>query len=81
MTTAVGITLTGICAGQNHIHLSVAVNGGQARAVTYEVDELAEPLSQDEGHRIVRDLLRLHFRGRTKAQAKTELQAGFTLVI
>jgi len=81
MTTTVGITLDGVCAGQNHAHISVAVNGGAARQLTVEADDLMAPVTLEEGKEALMTILRYHFRGRTKLQIKNELEAGIALVI
>lgn len=76
MTTSVAVTLESVCAGQGHAHLSVSVDGGAARPVTVEVDEVLGGLDWTDAKAALVMILRLHFRGRTKAQARAEFQAG-----
>lgn len=76
MTTTVDITLDGICAGQNHAHITAAVQGGGSQSFTYDADELVQPLSAEERRTGLLYVLRYHFRGKTKLQIRNELQAG-----
>lgn len=81
MTTSVSITLTGVCAGQNHAHLSVSVQGGAAKPFTVEIDEVLGGLDWTDARQHLLTILKLHFRGRTKAQANAEMQSPLNLVI
>lgn len=76
MTTTVSITLDGVCAGQNHAHLSVSIDGGNARQFTIEADEVLGGLDWTNARELLLTVLKLHFRGRTKLQIRNELQAG-----
>lgn len=76
MTTSVAITLTGVCSGANHAHLSVSVQGGAAKQFTVEIDEVLGGLDWTDAQQHLLTILKLHFRGRTKAQANAEMQAG-----
>lgn len=81
MTTSVSITLDGVCAGQNHAHLSVSVQGGAAKQFTIEIDEVLGGLDWADARAHLVTILKLHFRGRTKAQANAEMQSPLNLVI
>lgn len=82
MTTEVTITLVGFCASQGHVTVDVSAQGvAGTRRLTYEVADLRDALDWSDAERIARDLLRLHFRGLTNNQARTELQAGISLTI
>ena len=82
MTTSITVTLDGVCAGANHAHLSVSVQGGASKQVTVEIDEVLGGLDWSDAREQLLTVLRLHFRGRTKAQANAEMQAGpLSLVI
>jgi uncharacterized protein with HEPN domain len=81
MTTTVTITLDGFCASQGHVAVNVAVEGQATKRLVYEVPEIRDNLGWDDAHRIVRDLLRMHFRGMTLVQARNSLIAGVTVEI
>lgn len=84
MPTTVVVALEGLCAGQNHAHLSVTENGGPVRQFTFEAEDLMialNPITLDQAHDALSVILRYHFKGRTKLQIRNELQAGIELVI
>lgn len=68
-----------ICTGGGHLHTDVAVNGGTAREMAFDVDELRNPLSElsaEDRAQLAMLLLKVHFAGKTRAQMRAELQAG-----
>ena len=68
-----------ICAGGGHVSVDVALNGTQVLSPVYEVDDVRAPLADlttDERETLALLILKLHFAGKTRAQMKTELQAG-----
>jgi hypothetical protein len=82
VATTVTIALVGYCASQGHVTVDVSVQGvAGSKQLIYEVGELRDDLDWGDAQRIVRDLLRLHFRGLTLNQAKNELQAGIMVTI
>ena len=77
--TDITITLDNVCAGGTHARLKASVNGGAERAFVVDVDDLkAEPDEQDIIKALL-TLLRLSQRGKTRAQARSALQAGVTV--
>lgn len=64
---SVTLTLNRICSGQSHVHFNVSLNGGAAREYPFTVQDLREPLTQDERDVIIRGLLRLHQSDRSLA--------------
>ena len=72
------------CAGGGHTTIAVSLNGGAAKNVVYTTDELLAPLNTltaDEREMAALVILKLHFAGKTRAQAKTELQSGVTVTL
>jgi DNA-nicking Smr family endonuclease len=80
MATAVNITLQSVCAGQNHLHMSVTV-GNTTREYTFEADEVLAPITEEMIRGTIVTVLRLHLRGMTRLQARNTLQAGVNLSI
>lgn len=81
-----GFAFDGVCSGGDHVTLDISFNGGQPRSVVYTVDQIREPLSalsDDEKEAIALVLLKLHFAGKTRAEAQAELSGpgGVMLVI
>lgn len=76
MTTSVTVTLDGVCTGGDHAHLSVSVQGGAAKQFTILVDDVLGGLDWTDAREQLTTILKLHFRGRTKAQASAEMLAG-----
>jgi heterodisulfide reductase subunit A-like polyferredoxin len=81
MTTTISITLVSACASEGHVTVSVGASDTGTRQFTYEVADLRASMNWAEADRIARDILRMHFRGLTNQQARSELQAGITVVI
>lgn len=81
---ALGYQFVENCAGGGHTTIAVSFNGGAAKNVVYTTDELRQPLSAlttDERETLALLVLKLHFAGKTRAQAKTELQSGVTVTL
>ena len=81
MSTTIIVGLDGACSGGGHAQISASVEGGATAHFVYGTDELLASITAEEVQDALRVLLRWHFRGKTRAQAGTELQAGITLVI
>lgn len=81
MSSTFQIAFVSICGGQNHITVDATVQGVGTKRFTYEVDDIRDNFDVDEARRIVRDVIRMHLRGLTLNQAKTEMQSGFTITI
>ncbi len=75
------LNATDICAGGEHVHVSAQVNSGTVYIFAYTASEVVEPIPEDVIRDTVLGIMRLRFSGRTGGQAKTELQAGFTVTI
>lgn len=74
----------GVCAGGGHVTINVSVNGGEAKPFVYTTDELREPLnalSGEDRERLALLILKVHFAGMTRAQMRSEIQAGVTVTI
>ena len=80
MTTAT-ITLKSVCAGGNHLHFGVTVNGGSERIVNTDNDTVLAPLTDDEKAAFVKVCAKLYKIGRTANATKTAFQAGVTVTL
>lgn len=69
------------CAGGHHIRLQIS--GDVSATVELSRDEIDGPMTPDDKRRLLVSLLRVHFEGKTPAQAWTELStpAGVAFVI
>jgi cell division GTPase FtsZ len=76
MTTTVTFSNPSVCAGGDHVTITVQAGAGQARTFTYLMPQITQAMSEDDIETIALGLLRLHFRGRTRAQIVSEFQAG-----
>lgn len=81
MSTTIVIGRESICAGGGHVHISASVDGGAVAFFRFNTVDLLTTPSPDQLEQALGVLLAFHFRGRTKAQANAELQAGITMVI
>lgn len=81
MTTSITVSLVNFCSGQGHVTVDVTADDVGTKRFTFEAPRLREALDWSDAPRIVGDLLRMHFRGMTANQAKTELQAGISFTI
>jgi len=82
MSSTFQIAFVAVCAGQNHLTVDATIQGVGTKRLTFEAAEITDPLNaEDDGRRIIRDLIRMHLRGLTLSQAKAEMQAGFTITI
>jgi hypothetical protein len=72
------------CAGGGHVEIDGSFNAGPPKRFVYTTDELRQPLNAltpDEMAQFSLTLLKIHFAGRTRAEMKTELQAGVTVTV
>lgn len=81
MASSFTISYESACDGGGHITLSVVVDGGPSRPRTFVTDELRGPLTQDERDQFILLATRIKIAGLTRAQARSTLQAGFTVAI
>jgi DNA-nicking Smr family endonuclease len=78
---SVQIALIEVCAGGNHVDISLAIDDSATQTLHYTADELSQPITDDFVRDAVLSLLRLHFKGMTRQQARAALQAGVNLTI
>ena len=81
--TNVTLSLSSACAGGDHITLSVAIPGvwsGSSGVLDMEND-LLSPLTQDDIQAAIKVLLRVHAIGKSRAQLRSDLQAGIAMAI
>jgi hypothetical protein len=71
------ITLESACAGGEHAHMSVLVNGVDKGEYAVLASEILEPLTDVEISTTIAGLIKLGMIGRTKAQMRAVLQAGY----
>ena len=77
--TTVTYTFVERCEGGGHTVFDIAVNGGTARRVVYETDDIRMDLSaipQERRELAQLLILNLHFAGMTRAQIIAELNLG-----
>jgi hypothetical protein len=77
----VGISLSNVCAGGGHATVNASVDGGATRTYIFDTDELLAPLDTDETRAAVKAIIRLREKGKARALARTDLQAGFTVTV
>lgn len=77
----VNIILENVCSGGQHANLGVTVNGGEKRIVPLIVDELRSSMSTEEIDATLKGLLKLHSIGKTAAQFKASVLAGFQVTV
>lgn len=75
------ITLTRVseCASQNHMH--IAVTGDVTYEFNGELEDILSPITDTEKEAFIKVLLRIAKIGRTKAQVRNALGAGYTVTI
>jgi len=74
---AVTVTLTGICAGGNH--LTFGVTGDVTATIHAVTADMIGAITDEDKTIFVKVLAKLAKIGRTNAQAKTALQAGIAI--
>lgn len=76
---SITITLTNTCSGGNHVVLSVT--GEKSATIRSEIDQLLDPITEDDALAFVRVLVKLAKVGRTKVQLKNLLESGLTVSV
>ena len=76
----INIQATGICSGGNHVTLTATVDGAPVSA-TYDIAVLRASLNGVDRDEILLALVKLRSIGKTAAEMKTDLQAGFTVTV
>lgn len=80
MATVV-ITLESVCAGGGHANISVSVNGVNKGTFPVLADDVLSPLPDADVPTVLAALVKLRMIGRTKAQVRSDLQAGLTVTV
>jgi hypothetical protein len=71
-----------ICAPGGHIDTQASLNGVErGEAEMFNAGDIAEPITQDEIRIMMRTLIKVYRIGRTNAQVRTGLVAGFDVVV
>lgn len=79
---SVNLKATAVCAGGNHVTILATLDGAAEQSVVYTVNDLTRDLTADDAGVAALMLIRLHAKGKTNAQLKSDLQgAGFTVTI
>lgn len=73
------LTLTGICAGGNH--LTFSVTGDRTATVHLLRDDMSAAITDEEAEAFVKVLAKMAKAGRTVGQARALLQPGVTVTI
>lgn len=79
--STVAIRMTALCAGNNHATIEVVKDGGATRTVALGIADVRSAPSQDDIEAFVRVAIRLQSEGKTLAQLRTSLLAGFTVTV
>jgi hypothetical protein len=74
-------TFVSVCAGGDHLRVNVNVDGTALNNLALNADEVLTQIVADEAPRLATDILRIRMKGKTRAQARADLQAGFTITI
>lgn len=77
--SAVTVSLTGVCAGGNH--LTFSVTGDASRTQVLDLSVLSAPVDPAEVEAFLKVVCKLVKNGRTTAQARALLQAGVTVTV
>lgn len=77
---AININLVRVCDGGCHATFGVSVDGGQTHNVVLDVDDIRGSSASDIPETLAM-LLKIRFRGKTRAQIRNDAQAGIHLVI
>jgi hypothetical protein len=78
-TTSETVTLTSVCAGGGH--LVFTGTGAKSATVNAVLDDLTEPLTDEEMLAFVKVIVKMAKAGRTLSAAKTLLQAGVAVTV
>lgn len=79
---SVNLKATAVCVGGDHVTILATLDGAAQQSLVYTVEQLTDPLSADDARIAALMIIRLHARGKTNAQVKSDLQgAGFTVTI
>lgn len=76
---SVSYTFVERCEGGCHVTLDISLDGGQAKRVVYDIDEIRAAFGRktaEEKEQIALMLLALKFHGRTRNQIQTAFQNG-----
>ena len=77
--SSITVTLTGICTGGNH--LTFGISGDKIATVHAMLDDLTQPISEEDALVFCRVIAQMAKAGRTMNQAKTLLQNGVVVTV
>ena len=75
------LTIESVCAGGGHANINVKVNGNDKGTFGLYADDVLAPLPDAEVQSVLAALIKLRMIGRTKAQVRSDLQAGLTVTV
>jgi hypothetical protein len=75
------LKLEHVCAGGGHATISVALNGTPKGEWELWADDVLADVTDEEIEALMKLLIRAHKVGRTKAEVRTDLQAGLTITV
>lgn len=73
------IALVSICAGGGHVQVTASLNGGAARPIAVDADQIRAPLNTltaEQQQSLLTGILQIHMMGKTRAQMRTEMESG-----
>ena len=80
----VSYTRRSVCAGGCHVTMDVSFNGGSARSIVFDLDEIRQPLNtftQEQVETALLLVLKAHVAGMTRAQAATAMPNNTAVVV
>lgn len=77
--TTLTTTLVAICSGGNH--LTFSITGDKAMTIALNLNDLSDPIADEDVQTFARIITRMAKNGRTNSQARTLLQAGVTVTV
>ncbi len=77
----VQIQATVTCAGGDHVTISARLDGGTPQVTIFTVEQMTEALTAQDVAATILPLIRLHARGKTVAQLRTDLTAGISVTV
>ena len=80
----VSYTRRSVCAGGCHVTMHVSFNGGSARSIVFDLDEIRQPLNtftQEQVETALLLVLKAHVAGMTRAQAATAMPNNTAVVV
>ena len=80
--TTINIKAVSSCSGGGeHVHIQANLDGGNPQTTVFTVTDMTEVLTAEDVARVVLPLIQLHARGISRAQLRTDLMAGISVVV